>query len=223
MIAVQAHHILFDLDGTLVDTRRAVEACYRAVFTARLGMPFPPENLDGEIFAMRPREVFGQIAPDRIEELYAAYQDAYGEASKLVQTFEGAGNLIRALARAGRKPSLVTNKGLARTNTDLGVSGIDPGLFAAVVTAEDTEERKPLPAPILLGLERAGAAADEAVYVGDGPQDIQAARAAGMDCVALAYGFYDRPTLMAHDPAVIVDTVAELADVLGVSLAAGAE
>src|SRR6056297_3527689 len=99
MSAKTALHVLFDLDGTLVDTRAAVEACYRTVFAAELGSGFPPKELTGEIFAMRPREVFSQIAPERVEALYDAYQAAYPEASKLVRTFDGAGDLIRALVR----------------------------------------------------------------------------------------------------------------------------
>ncbi|MAC77419.1 MAG: serine phosphatase [Rhodobacteraceae bacterium] len=218
MTPIREPHVLFDLDGTLVDTRDAVTACYQSVFASHLDQPFPPDTLTGELFAMRPREVFAQVAPDRIEELYTAYQSAYDDASRLVRTFDGAADLIRALAASGRKPSLVTNKGRARTRTDLGVSGIDPGLFAAIVTAEDTEERKPKPAPILLGLDRAGGSADAAVYVGDGPQDILAARAAGMGCIAVSYGFYPVETLTALDPLAMVGSIAELAAALGQEL-----
>jgi phosphoglycolate phosphatase-like HAD superfamily hydrolase len=111
----------------------------------------------------------------------------------------------------------VTNKGIERTLIDLRVAGIQAETFAAIVTAEDTVERKPHPAPILLGLERAGAVAADAIYVGDGPQDIWAARNAGMPVIAVAYGFYDRAALSPLDPDRLVDTPGALSEALGVA------
>ncbi|NEI73644.1 HAD hydrolase-like protein [Rhizobium lusitanum] len=217
-------HVLFDLDGTLVDTRAAVVECYSRVFREKLDSVFPPEAFPtSELFAMRPPEVFQIVAPDRIDELHAAYRDTYPHCAHLVKVFPGVCDMVNALAESGRSPSVVTNKGLARTLIDLGVAGIAPETFAAIVTAEDTIDRKPHPAPILLGLERAGADAAEAIYVGDGPQDILAARAAGMPVIAVTYGFYDRERLAGHAPDVIADSVAELCDALGLSQALEAE
>src|SRR5690606_18358727 len=100
----------------------------------------------------------------------------------------------------------------------LSVAGIPESAFCTIVTAEDTVERKPDPAPILLALERTGASPGEGVYVGDGPQDILAARAAGMPCVALTYGFYGREDLLPYVPDALVDNARDLAAVLGADL-----
>jgi phosphoglycolate phosphatase-like HAD superfamily hydrolase len=213
-------HVLFDLDGTLIDTRAAVTECYRRVFRDELGRDFPPAEVEPALlFAMRPAELFAAVAPDHAEALHAAYRATYPSCLPLVRTFAGARELVLALAANGRHPSLVTNKGLERTRLDLGTIGLDPAVFAAIVTAEDTAERKPDPAPILLGLKRAGALAADAVYVGDGPHDIEAAHAAAMSAIAVTYGFYDRPALSGHEPDAIVDTMAELAALLDVDLA----
>lgn len=217
----EARHVMFDLDGTLVDTRAAVEACYARVFERHLTIPFPPPDLPADLFAMRPREVFGLVAPGEVDRLYDAYSAAYPDCAAFVQVFPGAADLIAGLRAAGRVPSLVTNKGKERTLIDLSVAGIDPADLAAIVTAEDTVERKPDPAPIVLGLARAGAEPDEAVYVGDGPQDIEAARAAGLACVAVSYGFYSSETLAALHPAALVDDVPALAAALSVTLRQG--
>ncbi|WP_158285760.1 HAD family hydrolase [Pseudohoeflea suaedae] len=216
MNARAARHVLFDLDGTLVDTRAAVECTYRKVFSDVLDRDFPPPNLPAEVFAMRPAEVFHEVEPGRAEELYDAYQRSYPTCSGHVRTFDGAADLVRDLIADGRKPSLVTNKGLERTLMDLSVAGIPPEQFAAIVTAEDTVERKPHPAPILLGLQRAGADAANAIYVGDGPQDILAARACGMECISVTYGFYGVEELQGLGPRSIAATIAELAEELGV-------
>lgn len=215
MSAKTARHVLFDLDGTLVDTRAAVECCYRKVFANTLKQPFPPTGLPADLYAMRPAEVFNLVAPDRAEELYEAYRTNYPKCTDQVRVFEGTIDLIRDLIADRRKPSLVTNKGIERTLIDLSVAGISPEDFAAIVTAEDTVERKPHPAPVLLGLERAGAQASDAIYVGDGPQDVLAARAAGMECIAVTYGFYDLEELASHEPAEFAGSIAELGEKLG--------
>ena len=211
--------VFFDLDGTLVDTRAAVRACYESVFRVHLNLDFPPEAVPAsQVFAMRPTELFSRVAPDRAALLYDAYCQTYPACTSQITIFPRAASLVAQLVATGRKPVLVTNKGLERTLIDLGVAGIPPSSFATIVTAEDTVERKPHPAPILLAMERTGALPADSVYVGDGPQDILAARAAGMPCVALSYGFYDRADLMPYEPAALIDDPYALADALGVHL-----
>jgi len=218
MTLTTRRHVLFDLDGTLVDTRAAVLECYTHVFRERLYRDFPPDDFPAdELFAMRPPEVFAIVAPDRVEELHAAYRETYPRCVASIKVFEGIQDMVSGLVASGRSVSLVTNKGIERTLIDLQVAGIPAKTFTAIVTAEDTIERKPHPAPILLGLERAGAKAAEAVYVGDGPQDIRAARNAGMPVVAVAYGFYDRAVLSTLDPDSLVDTPEALSEALGVA------
>jgi phosphoglycolate phosphatase-like HAD superfamily hydrolase len=215
MTLTPRQHVLFDLDGTLVDTRAAVMACYTRVFRTRLESEFPPPDFPiADLFAMRPAEVFAIVAPDRTEELFTAYRDTYPLCTDQVKVFAGIRDMILDLVDQGRSPSVVTNKGLERTLIDLAVANIEPSLFKAIVTAEDTVDRKPHPAPILLGLQRAGARPEDAVYVGDGPQDIIAARAAGLEVVAVTYGFYDRSVLSAHAPDALVASVEGLSNAL---------
>ena len=103
------------------DTRAAVTECYSIVFREELGMGFPPADFPiGELFAMRPPEVFAIAAPDRVEALHAAYRAAYPRCTALVKVFDGVRELILGLRDSGRKPSIVTNKGLERTLIDLG-------------------------------------------------------------------------------------------------------
>lgn len=219
MTAPSQTHVLFDLDGTLVDTRAAVTECYSIVFREELGSDFPPADFPvGELFAMRPHEVFTMVAPDKVEALHAAYRAAYPRCTAMVKVFSGVRELVLGLRETGRKPSIVTNKGLERTLIDLEVAKIPVDVFEVIVTAEDTVDRKPHPAPILFGLEKAGAAAGDAIYVGDGPQDVLAARAAGMDCVAVTYGFYPIEALAMLDPDIIVGDVAALARAFGVAI-----
>ncbi len=212
-------YVFFDLDGTLVDTRAAVMECYSRVFREHLQSDFPPDSVpSGEVFAMRPAEIFAKVAPGQATELYEAYQRTYPRCTDHIAVFPWVVELIAAICGQGRKPGLVTNKGLERTLIDLAVAGIPESAFCTIVTAEDTVERKPHPAPILLALERTGAVPADSIYVGDGPQDILAAHAAGMPCVALTYGFYDGDALVLHTPEAIANDTLDLAAALGVPL-----
>lgn len=216
MTAIICKDILFDLDGTLVDTRDSVKECYRRVFGHPVDESFIAESLPGhDLFAMRPYEVFSIIAPDKAETLYASYQKNYPNCTDYIKVFSGIAELLNELVNRGRRLSIVTNKGLERTLIDLSVAGVSQNTFAAIVTAEDTIKRKPDPAPLLLGLERAGAVAADAVYVGDGPQDILAAKAANMRSVGITYGFYESKQLKPLEPTVLVNSVAQLATALG--------
>ena len=213
-------HVLFDLDGTLVDTRAAVTGCYTIVFRERLDSAFPPENFPiADLFAMRPTEVFAIVAPDRVEELHAAYRDAYPRCTALIKVFSGVRDMVLGLRATGRKPSIVTNKGLERTLIDLKVADIPADCFEVIVTAEDTTDRKPHPAPILFGMAKTGAEAADSLYIGDGPQDVLAARAAGMAAIAVTYGFYPRALLETFHPDALADSVAGLAGLLGLDAA----
>jgi phosphoglycolate phosphatase-like HAD superfamily hydrolase len=82
--------------------------------------------------------------------------------------------------------------------------------FEVVVTASDTTEHKPSPAPLLLCLERFGAPAEGSLYVGDSPFDIEAGRAAGMATAAVAWGVFGREALLAARPDHWLDRPAEL-------------
>lgn len=223
MTVFSCRHVFFDLDGTLVDSRDAVRECYARVYRHHLNADFPPDAIPpGEIFAMRPIELFSRFAPERATELYDAYHSTYPDCLDRVAVFPAVVEMIASLKAAGRQLALVTNKGRERTLLDLSVAGIADSDFATIVTAEDTRERKPHPAPILLALARTGADPADTVYVGDGPQDVLAARAAGMACIALTYGFYPREDLLPCAPAAVVDDPRNLPAVLGVRLSEAA-
>ena len=83
--------------------------------------------------------------------------------------------------------------------------------FEVTVAAEDTERHKPNPEPLLLALDRLGTAGDDAVYVGDSPFDVRAAKAAGIGSIAVTWGrIHSRERLEREAPDVVVETADEL-------------
>ncbi|MEY4226112.1 MAG: hypothetical protein RL190_869, partial [Actinomycetota bacterium] len=89
-----------------------------------------------------------------------------------------------------------------------------PIVWDVVITTEDTPVHKPHPAPLLAALERLDGTPADAVYVGDSPFDLQAARAAGIAGIGVTWGAFGRAALEAEGPLVVVDTPAELLEAL---------
>jgi pyrophosphatase PpaX len=94
------------------------------------------------------------------------------------------------------------------------LTGIE-SYFDAAVCADESPRNKPSPDPIMLCLEQLGVSPGDAVYVGDSPADIQAAKAAGVDSIAVTWGVFPEEALAAEKPDKLVHTIPELAEVLG--------
>lgn len=194
--------ILFDFDGTLVDSGAAIVAAYRSTFEEQLGVPLPAELEDPHVLmAPRPREVFATWSDGDPEELVAAYGGHYiGGAYRHVRPYEGTLDLFSELTTSGTKFGIVTNKSRQRLLLDLEWVGIDPASLSCIVTADDSTQRKPDPTPIHLGVERSGIDPTGSWYIGDGPQDILAGRAAGLRTAGANYGYYGANRLSEYAP-----------------------
>jgi phosphoglycolate phosphatase-like HAD superfamily hydrolase len=202
-------HVLFDFDGTLVDSRSAILAGYRHAVAEVLGIhDFPGAGEDvGELLKRRIHETFALLgAPERGDDGARAYDDWYrANGTPMVTIYDGVRELLDGLDDAGVAYGIVTNKGRGRTEGDLRHVGLDAARFGVLVTAEDSAERKPDPTPLLIGAERAGAEPAATLYVGDGPHDVEASRAAGLGAVGVSWGFYERTELEAAGAAFVAD------------------
>jgi HAD superfamily hydrolase (TIGR01549 family) len=201
--------ILFDLDGTLVDSANAILGAYRAAIRAVAGYDIDPDAEHvHDLLRRRPKEYFRQHYPPLADEMATQYASNYR--SETVVAFPGAETLVAELA--GRKAlGIVSNKGRARILSDLGHVGIDAECFAVIIGAEDTLERKPHPAPILKALEAGCAVPQGAIYVGDGPHDMLAAKAAGLMAVGVTWGYYPVAAIVEAGADATVDDVTQLA------------
>ena len=208
---VRFAHVLLDVDGTLIDSRAAIVAAYRHAF-AQVGVDYPTTDEQiARLLAQRLDEACLEVAGGDATECAGAYRAIYPDVSSaLVTPLAGARELLEGLVERGIAISLVTNKGRERLGPDLEHAGLADIPIVAAVTADDSPERKPHPRPILICLDRAGCAPGDAIYVGDGPHDIQAARAAGVAAAAAAYGYYGLPELEAERPDIVIDRPQQL-------------
>lgn len=191
--------VLFDLDGTLVDTAPDLCNAINRVL-ADLGRAAVPLARLREVVSKGGRAMLAVALPDLddaareplLAPFLAYYADALAVDSRL---FEGIETLLSALEARGIAWGIVTNKPEALA---VGVvAGFGWTARCGVLVGGDTlPRRKPDPAPLHLACERLGIAPADAIYVGDDERDVQAARAAGMPSVAALWGY----RLPAEDP-----------------------
>jgi pyrophosphatase PpaX len=207
--------VLFDLDGTLIDSGPIILASMRHASLSVLGVEPDEDRVRSAIGGPGLFAQMRDLDPDRVDELVAAYRAHNEPLHDELEAFEEVIALLPRLRAQGRRLGVVTAKrretvGLALRRFPVIEASID-----LVIAADDTERHKPHPDPILAALSALEASPTDAVYVGDSPFDIDAAKAAGVLAVAVAWGGIHRDeTLLARQPDRFVRTAAELLDVL---------
>ncbi len=179
--------VLFDLDGTLVDTNALHVAAWERAF-ARLGPPVAADRLR-PLIGMGGDKLVPAVAGDAVEAdhgkpLRKAHEEEYAVGSKAatpVPVFPGAAELVRAVRDSGRKAVLATSSGQAHLKATAAACGTDfTKLMDAAADGDDAAESKPAPDLIQAAVKKAGVPAAECVLVGDTPFDGEAARKAGV-------------------------------------------
>jgi len=205
--------VLFDLDGTVIDSGPIILASFRHATRTVLAREIPDHELLEHVG--RPlQEQMRLIDPHRVEELVTCYRAHNEPLHDSLAACLGIDDLLERLRGQGRTLGLVTAK--RRATVELAFERLPLAhYFDVVVGAEDTERHKPFPDPLLLALERLDARAEDAAYVGDAPFDIAAARAAGVFAVGVTWGgMHTRERLAEYEPDVLVDDAEELLGVL---------
>ena len=207
---------LFDFDGTLVDTTEMIFQSMRHATSSVLGRDdLSREELLANVGQPLPRqmELLDAEKAELLLEAYRAHHEEHHDA--LIAEFPGVDEALSRLRTAGVSVVVVTSK--RRRSVEMALE-MFPGLDLVVdlfVTMEDTTEHKPHPEPLLKGLELAGDVPKErAVYVGDSPFDVQAAKVAGLRSVAVSWGAFSEDTLREAEPDHLVPDIDAVVDVL---------
>jgi pyrophosphatase PpaX len=206
--------VLFDLDGTVVDSGGIILASMRHATQEVLGRDYSDEELMQAVGGPGLEAQMSALAPDHVEQLVDVYRAHNEPLHDELEACEGMEDVLVRLHDEGRRLGVVTAK--RRSTVELAFAQVPLGhLFETVVGGDETERHKPDPEPLLLGAERLGADPAATAYVGDSPFDIRAAKAAGMFAVAVTWGrIHDRERLEAEQPDAIVESAEELLGLL---------
>lgn len=206
--------VLFDLDGTVIDSGAIILASMRHAAKEVLGAEPSDELLMAAVGGPGLEAQMHALAPDRVEELVTVYRAHNEPLHDELACCVGIDDLLVRLKDEGRRLGLVTAKRRATVELAFNVLPLRE-LFETVVGGDETKAHKPDPEPLLLAAERLNVDPTTCAYVGDSPFDIRAAKAAGMFAIAVTWGgIHDRAKLEAEDPDAIVDDAPGLYGVL---------
>jgi pyrophosphatase PpaX len=206
--------VLFDLDGTVIDSGAIILASMRHAAREVLGVEVPDEQLMAAVGGPGLEAQMQALSPERADELVTVYRAHNEPLHDELVCCAGMDEVLVQLKDEGRRLGIVTAKRRQTVELAFARIPIEP-LVETVVGGDETKKHKPDPEPLLLALERLGAAPDDAVYVGDAPFDVQAAKAAGLYSVGVSWGgIHGRERLEAEEPDALVDTTEELLGVL---------
>jgi pyrophosphatase PpaX len=208
--------ILFDLDGTLIDS---IELILKSAHYAFEGYSKPaPSDAEWLSGVGTPLvEMFRRYAtdPGDVEPLIARYREyQFPNHDRLVHAYDGVVDTVKQLRAAQHPLAVVTSKTevLARRGIDLVGIG---DCFDVVIGCDSTERHKPHPEPVLVALDQLGRSPSEAVFVGDSVHDMASGNAAGVATIAALWGPFTRADLEPSDPRHWLERIEDLPAMLG--------
>ena len=216
--------VLFDLDGTLIDS---IESYYRIVEIVLEKMKFPKVPRQTILKAAQNDEfnwdmvlpdVPGQTREKTAKKAWQMIEKIYPDMFlKNVRPFPDTGNVLRQLHDCNIRIGIVTSTLQKNMNDKMKIldqTGVSD-LIDVVICAGDTERKKPFPDPLILCSDRMGLESGRCIYVGDMGIDISAGRAAGMKTIGVVTGFETRQDLAKNKPDAIIDSISDLPGLLG--------
>ena len=203
--------VLFDLDGTLIDSIGLIVASFRHAFDAFEGERPDESALIAGIGTPLVKQLARYARSDdelqMLRDRYRAFQVLNHDT--MVRAYPGAVDLVRGLRDRGVALAVVTSKGEEFAQRGLALSGFGD-LIPLVIGVDATVNHKPHPEPVLTALARLDVPAARATFVGDSPHDVAAGNAAGVRTIGVTWGPFSRAELQAAAPTTICETMAEL-------------
>jgi len=206
--------VLFDLDGTLIDTNELIittylhtlEKYYPSKYQREDVLPFLGPTL---------HDVFGNMDPDRVEEMVSEYR-AFNIANhdELVKEFVGVKETVQTLKDRGYKLGIVTTKRHDVTLKGLRLMELE-AYFEVIVAYDHVEKVKPDPEPIFKALEQLGSTPEESIMVGDNFHDILAGKNAGTATAGVAWSIKGREYVAKYEPDYMLENMKDLLTILG--------
>ena len=206
--------VLFDLDGTLIDTVGLLLECVRHTFEGRTPAPTDDEWIAGIGTPLRKQFAAYTSTSEEVEELalrYRNYQRIHHD--RLTSPFPGVIETLEDLQRRGHPMGTVTSKSNEMMDRGLSWTGLDR-FMTVNIGADSSHLHKPDPFPVHLALEKLGYAPGEAIFVGDSPHDIASGNGAGVASIAALWGPFTREQLEPYHPTRFIDRITDLPEII---------
>lgn len=206
--------VLFDADGTLIDTYDIILASMRYAINDVLGRDLPDDTLMAGVGTPLRDQMIGFAEGDEAlaEHLLTTYREhnvAVHDAQ--VRAFPDTRAALERMRAAGIPMAVVTSKRHALAERGLAMSGIAE-FFPVLIGPDDWPEHKPAPGPILRACELMGLDPACCLYVGDSPFDIQAGNAASCTTVAALWGMFPAEVLAAENPTMMCESLSAMVE-----------
>lgn len=197
--------ILFDLDGTLLDTNELIQKSFEYTFEY-FGYSFTKEEIL-QFNGPPLMETFSKVNPDLAEEMVKVYRKHNHENhEKYVKLFPNVKETLDVLKENGKKLAIVTAK--MRSGVELGLQLTKiKQYFDAIVTIDDVKNPKPHPEPVLKAMSELDVEKDESIMVGDNYHDIESGKNAGIKTVGVAWSVKGEDYLRQFKPTYMIDDI----------------
>ncbi|ESQ98552.1 phosphoglycolate phosphatase [Stutzerimonas chloritidismutans AW-1] len=210
--------VMFDLDGTLMDSAPDLAAAVDKMLMLLGREPAGIERVrdwvgNGSRVLVR-RALAGKLEHEAIsdelaDEALALFMQAYAGGHELTAVYPGVRECLDWLRERGVKLAIITNKPAQFIEPLLEEKGL-AGYFKWLVGGDTLPQQKPDPAALVWVMDKAGVAPGESLFVGDSRNDVRAAKAAAVPCVALTYGYNHGEPIADEQPALVLDDLREL-------------
>ncbi len=210
--AMQKRAVLFDIDGTLVDSNDAHVDAWRRAF-ADEGYSFSRPQIHAQV-GKGGDNLVPSLLPGLAPQIQQRLIRAHGEIYKTqflphVRAFDGAKELLIRLAAL--RHTLVLASSASRAEVDYYIELLEAeGLLSGSTSKDDVASSKPCPDIFTAALGLTGSGGQAAIVIGDTPNDIVAARRAGIESIAMLSGGFERDTLASYNPLAIYRDLGEL-------------
>ncbi|MDX8044661.1 pyrophosphatase PpaX [Gracilibacillus sp. S3-1-1] len=207
--------LLFDLDGTLIDTNELIIASFAHTLEKYSEQSYTREDI---LSFIGPPLVdsFNKVNPEKVEEMMATYREHnLANHEKYVVAFPTVVETIKKLKEAGFQLGIVTTKLSDTAKLGLKITGMDQ-MFDVIVGLDNVEHAKPHPEPILKAIDEFKANPMTTMMIGDNYHDIEGGHNAGVQTAGVAWTIKGRKVLEDHEPDYMLEEMRDLLQIVGV-------
>ncbi|UFT98505.1 pyrophosphatase PpaX [Radiobacillus kanasensis] len=206
--------ILFDLDGTLIDTNELIIASFQHTLSQHADREYSREEILNFIGPPL-KDSFELVNPNEVDAMFTTYREHnLANHDDYVVIYPTVADTLKELKEKGLQLGIVTTKINATAWKGLKLTGID-SYFDVLIGLDDVQHAKPHPEPIVKALAKLGASASQTIMVGDNYHDVEAGKNAGTKTAGVAWAVKGRASLEAYKPDFMLEEMKDLLQIVG--------